>query len=51
MRTTVKEAYKPLLDEEADRLIDEEAIVREAVNAVEQEIGRASCRERVFRTV
>ena len=37
VRTTVKEAYKPLLDEEADRLIDEEAIVREAVNAVEQD--------------
>ncbi|KJS25282.1 MAG: ATP-dependent protease [Hyphomonadaceae bacterium BRH_c29] len=37
VRTTVKEAYKPLLDEEADKMIDEEAIVREAVNAVEQD--------------
>jgi len=37
VRTTVKEAYKPLLDEEADKMIDEEAIVREAVNSVEQD--------------
>ena len=37
VRTTVKEAYKPLLDEEADKMIDEESISREAVNAVEQD--------------
>ena len=37
MRTTVSEAYKPLFDEEADRLIDEDQIVREAVSAVEQD--------------
>nr|WP_321440955.1 ATP-dependent protease ATPase subunit HslU [uncultured Hyphomonas sp.] len=37
VRTTVKEAYKPLLDEEADKMIDEEAIAREAVAAVEQD--------------
>ena len=37
VRTTVKEAYKPLLDEEADKMIDEEAITREAVNAVEED--------------
>ena len=37
VRTTVSEAYKPLFDEEADRLIDEDQIVREAVNAVEQD--------------
>ena len=37
VRTTVSEAYKPLLDEEADRLLDEDQIVREAVNAVEQD--------------
>ena len=37
VRTTVKEAYKPLLDEEADRLLDEDAIVREAVSAVEED--------------
>ncbi|MEZ6000546.1 ATP-dependent protease ATPase subunit HslU [Hyphomonas sp.] len=37
VRTTVKEAYKPLLDEEADKMLDEESITREAVNAVEQD--------------
>ena len=37
VRTTVKEAYKPLLDEEADKMIDEESIAREAVTAVEQD--------------
>ncbi len=37
VRTTVKEAYKPLLDEEADRLLDEDAIVREALSAVEED--------------
>ena len=28
VRTTVKEAYQPLIEEEADRLLDEDAIVR-----------------------
>jgi ATP-dependent HslUV protease ATP-binding subunit HslU len=37
VRTTVKEAYKPLLDEEADKMLDEESISREAVHAVEQD--------------
>lgn len=37
VRTTVKEAFKPLLDEEADRLLDEESIIREAVRAVEED--------------
>ncbi|MEZ5984474.1 MAG: ATP-dependent protease ATPase subunit HslU [Hyphomonas sp.] len=37
VRTTVKDAYKPLLDEEADKMLDEETIVREAINAVEQD--------------
>jgi ATP-dependent HslUV protease ATP-binding subunit HslU len=37
VRTTVKDAYKPLLDEEADKMLDEESITREAVNAVEQD--------------
>jgi ATP-dependent HslUV protease ATP-binding subunit HslU len=37
VRTTVKDAYKPLLDEEADRLLDEDAIVREALSAVEED--------------
>ena len=37
VRTTVREAYKPLIDEEADRLIDEDAIVREAISAVEED--------------
>jgi ATP-dependent HslUV protease ATP-binding subunit HslU len=37
VRTTVKEAYKPLLTEEADKLVDEEQVVREALNAVEED--------------
>ncbi len=37
VRTTVKEAYKPLLTEEADKLVDEEQVVREAVAAVEED--------------
>ncbi|MEL7129293.1 MAG: ATP-dependent protease ATPase subunit HslU [Pseudomonadota bacterium] len=37
VRTTVAEAYQPLLDEEADKLLDEDAIVREAVRATEED--------------
>ena len=37
VRTTVKEAYKPLIEEESDRLLDEDAIVREAVCSVEED--------------
>jgi ATP-dependent HslUV protease ATP-binding subunit HslU len=37
VRTTVKDAYKPLLAEEADKLVDEEQVVREAVMAVEED--------------
>ncbi len=37
VRTTVRDAYKPLIDEEADKLIDEDAITREAVRAVEED--------------
>lgn len=37
VRTTVAEAYHPLLDEEADKLLDEDAIVREAVRATEED--------------
>jgi ATP-dependent HslUV protease ATP-binding subunit HslU len=37
VRTTVKEAYKPLLTEEADKLVDEEQVVREALMAVEED--------------
>ena len=37
VRTTVKEAYKPLIEEESDRLLDEDAIVREAVSSVEED--------------
>jgi len=37
VRTTVKEAYKPLIDEEADKLVDDDIIAREAVRAVEQD--------------
>ena len=34
--TTVSESYKILIDEEADKLIDQETITREAITAVEQ---------------
>ena len=37
VRTTVKEASQPLVEEESDRLLDEDAIVREAVHAVEED--------------
>lgn len=37
VRTTVKDAYQPLIDEEADKLVDDEAIAREAVRAVEED--------------
>ncbi|WP_353255772.1 ATP-dependent protease ATPase subunit HslU [Hyphomonas sp.] len=37
VRTTVKDAYKPLLTEEADKLVDEEQVVREALIAVEED--------------
>ncbi|MEL7285965.1 MAG: AAA family ATPase, partial [Pseudomonadota bacterium] len=37
VRTTVREAYQPLIDEEADKLIDEDAIAREATRAVEED--------------
>lgn len=35
VRTTVRDAYKPLIGEEADKLIDEESVTREAVRLVE----------------
>jgi ATP-dependent HslUV protease ATP-binding subunit HslU len=37
VRTTVREAAQPLLNEEADKLVDEDQIVREAVSAVEED--------------
>ncbi|MEQ3746051.1 MAG: ATP-dependent protease ATPase subunit HslU [Henriciella sp.] len=37
VRTTVKAAYQPLIDEEADKLLDEDGIVREAIRAVEED--------------
>lgn len=37
VRTTVKDAYQPLIDEEADKLIDDDAIAREAIRAVEED--------------
>lgn len=37
IRTTVREAYTPLITEEADKLIDEDAIVRSAIQAVEED--------------
>ena len=36
VKTTVKDSYKILIDEEADKLIDQEQITREAIEAVEQ---------------
>ena len=36
VKTTVKDSYKILVDEEADKLIDQEVITREAIEAVEQ---------------
>jgi ATP-dependent HslUV protease ATP-binding subunit HslU len=37
VRTTVKEAYKPLLAEESDKLLDNDAITREAVQVTEDD--------------
>ncbi|MEI8145996.1 MAG: ATP-dependent protease ATPase subunit HslU [Alphaproteobacteria bacterium] len=34
-RTTVKEAYEPLIQEEADKLVDQDQVVQEAIRAVE----------------
>ena len=36
VKTTVADSYRILIDEEADKLIDAEAITREAIRAVEQ---------------
>ncbi|HMK80158.1 MAG TPA: ATP-dependent protease ATPase subunit HslU, partial [Xanthobacteraceae bacterium] len=35
-RLTVKDAYEPLINEESDKLLDQEQVVQEAVRAVEQ---------------
>ncbi len=37
VRTTVRDAARPLIHEEADKLIDEEQITREAISAVEED--------------
>ncbi|WP_084396281.1 ATP-dependent protease ATPase subunit HslU [Henriciella aquimarina] len=37
VRTTVHDAYKPLIGEEADKLIDEESVTREAIRLVESD--------------
>ncbi|WP_300391662.1 ATP-dependent protease ATPase subunit HslU [Henriciella sp.] len=37
VRTTVRDAYKPLIGEEADKLIDEESVQREAIRLVESD--------------
>ncbi|MAJ09443.1 ATP-dependent protease ATPase subunit HslU [Ponticaulis sp.] len=37
VRMKVKDAYEPLLNEESDKLLDEESIIREAVRSVEQD--------------
>lgn len=34
-RTTVKEAWRPLISEESDKLLDQEALVREAIDLAE----------------
>jgi ATP-dependent HslUV protease ATP-binding subunit HslU len=37
VRTTVKEAYKPLLQEESDKLLDSESVTREALRVTEED--------------
>ena len=37
MTTTVKEAHRPLVEEESDKLIDQDMITREAIRAVEED--------------
>jgi ATP-dependent HslUV protease ATP-binding subunit HslU len=37
VRTTVKEAYKPLIAEESDKLLDSEAVTREALRVTEED--------------
>lgn len=37
VRTTVTDAYQPLIDEEADKLLDEDQIVREALRVTEED--------------
>ncbi len=37
VRTTVKEAHKPLVQEEADKLLDNDAITREALRVTEED--------------
>ena len=37
VRTTVKEAYKPLLEEESDKLLDKDSVTREALRVTEED--------------
>ena len=37
VRTTVKDAYKPLVQEESDKLLDNEAVTREALRVAEED--------------
>jgi ATP-dependent HslUV protease ATP-binding subunit HslU len=37
IRTTVKEAYKPLVQEESDKLLDAESVTREALRVTEED--------------
>ena len=37
VRTTVKEAYKPLIQEESDKLLDDETVKREALSVTEND--------------
>lgn len=37
VKTTVKDAYRPLIDDESDKLVDQEVVVRDAIKLVEEE--------------
>ena len=37
IKTTVRDAYQPLIEEESDKLLDEDVLVREAIKSVEQD--------------
>jgi ATP-dependent HslUV protease ATP-binding subunit HslU len=37
VRTTVKEAYRPLVEEESDKLLDSDAVTREALRVTEED--------------
>ncbi len=37
VKMTVKDAYRPLIDDESDKLVDQESVVRDAIKLVEEE--------------